>query len=157
MDLSIQNQNFDSRCPNRADGPCDVFNSKARAESSSLPSWKPEKIQECHFHIFLWWCHKPAVTMSSPQLLSPRRPPGVKTKAVLVPSVEGRGVKNTTGWWKCTRSLLTTEDDHISSSYLWQTERKNFLTICFTLGQDILSSGKDLHTHTHNEYLPILW
>lgn len=78
---------------------------------------------------------------------------GVKTKAVLVPCVEGRGAKNTTGWWKCTRSLWATEDDHISSSYLWQTEHNNFLTICFTLGQDILSSGKDLHTHTLNTCL----
>lgn len=72
--IKDQNIHFDSRRQNRVDNPCD----EAMMKSSCLPSWRPEKIQECHSHISLWWFRRPAVTMSSPQLLSPRRPPGVK-------------------------------------------------------------------------------
>lgn len=38
-------------------------------EPSRLPSWRPWMTQECHFHIFLWWCRMPAVTTSSRRLL----------------------------------------------------------------------------------------
>lgn len=128
---------------------------------SCLPSWRPWKIQECHFHIFLWWCRMPAVTTSSPQPLSPWRPAGeevLKKYARTVPgtcSWSRRHKKmSNRGWLWLFISLITSLFsliyDKLSARMFWPVNAAN-------LGPDISSSSIDwlihhITQHTHTQW-----
>lgn len=78
---------------------------------SRLPSWRPGKIQEYHFHISLWWCRTPAVTTSSPQLLSPWRQAGVKQE---------------TFWWDASKREVwkNVREQCQENENVWQDEKR---------------------------------